>query len=142
MTTWTWTFTPAEATLALSFLVGLVVPYIVIVIRRYSGPHPSRTFALAIAISAIGGVLAALSQDQLHAGSIVTAALVVIGTSQIFYKAYFEPYVRPWIEAIYYPYPDGDTLPIAPSLTDADLKTIATLVDRAAAQRETQAGAP
>ena len=29
-----------------------------------------------------------------------------------------------------------------PSLTDADLRTIATLVDRAAAQRETQAGAP
>lgn len=82
------TFTKADAQLLVTFLASVAVPFVVSWLKQPSWSKPAR-FALAVVLSAAGGLLAEYVAGTLDSGSAIAAAIAVFMAAQVHYRSWF-----------------------------------------------------
>lgn len=83
------TFTKADAQILITFLISVIVPFIVSWLKQPTWSKPAR-FALAVSLSLAGGLLAEYIAGTFDSGSIIAAVIAVFMAAQVHYRSWFE----------------------------------------------------
>lgn len=83
------TFSKTDAELLANFVASVVVPFVVSWLKQPSWSKQLR-FAVALALSLVGALLAQYVAGALDGGSVIVAAIGVFVTAQVHYKSWFE----------------------------------------------------